>query len=57
MPKNDGFIYRCPKKCILGKKCFIIKTEKPINHQLVVLFKCDALKADVRLTIGDPRPP
>lgn len=50
-------IYRCTYRCPINKKCFIIKTANPLVAPLVVLQKCSALKRDVKITIGDEKPP
>lgn len=52
-----GYTYRCPVKCPIGKKCFIIKVEEALKGPLTVLYKCPVKKSDIRITIGSPRPP
>lgn len=54
---NTGYIYRCGKPCPIRKKCFILKTEKPIEPIITVLYKCDAEKRDIKIDIGGFRPP
>lgn len=49
---SDGVTYRCAEPCLRNKKCFIIKTKKPIRDKLVVLQKCPARqKQDIPLII------
>ena len=54
---KQGYIYRCPKKCPIGKNCFVIKVPERIEHPLTVLLKCIASKSDIEVTIGGSRPP
>ena len=49
--------YRCPMKCPIGKRCFIIKVTEEIKEPLTVLQKCPDRKADIRIIIGGTRPP
>jgi len=55
MSKN--YIYRCEKKCSIGKHCFIIKTIEPLRKPIDVLVKCQNTKKDILVTIGEFRPP
>ena len=57
MGSNSGYIYRCNQNCPIHKHCFIIKTEKPIKVPFMILHKCEAVKRDIRIQIGDDRPP
>lgn len=57
MKENNGYIYRCDKYCPIRKKCFIIKSEKPIEQPITVLYKCEAQKQDIKINIGGARPP
>lgn len=50
-------IYRCTYRCPINKKCFVIKTANPLAAPVVVWQKCSALKRDVKITIGDDKPP
>lgn len=50
-------VYRCPRHCPIGKKCFILKTTEKIKEPLDVLLKCNAKKKDILVTIGGERPP
>ena len=49
--------YRCPAKCPISKQCFVIKVEEELKQPIAVLQKCPAKKADIRITIGESRPP
>lgn len=51
------FTYRCPKRCPIGKHCFIIKVPEVISEPMTVLYKCPEKKADIRIVIGGPQPP
>lgn len=51
------YTYRCPKKCPIGKHCFVIKVTEAIKEPMTVLQKCPDRKTDIRITIGGPRPP
>ena len=51
------YTYRCPKKCPIGKHCFIIKVTEKIREPMTVLQKCPDRKADIRIIIGGPHPP
>ncbi len=53
----NGTIYRCNLKCPIGKHCFIIKTEMPLKEKLIILQKCPVLHDDIKLVIGESRPP
>jgi hypothetical protein len=39
----NSIIYRCPKKCPVNKKCFLLKVSKPINQPIEILQKCPAM--------------
>lgn len=54
---NPEYTYRCPKKCPIGKNCFVIKVTEVIKEPITVLQKCPDRKADIRIIIGGPRPP
>lgn len=54
---NPEYTYRCPKKCLIGKNCFVIKVTEVIKEPITVLQKCPDRKADIRIIIGGPRPP
>ncbi len=54
---NPEYTYRCPKKCPIGKRCFVIKVAEAIKEPITVLQKCPDRKADIRIVIGGPRPP
>lgn len=55
---NTAVIYRCPRKCTIGKSCFIIKLPSPLKTPLEILQKCPAMKGkDISIVIGDDRPP
>ena len=54
---KQEYTYRCPLKCPIHKKCFIIKVTEEIKEPLTVLQKCPASEADIKITIGNPRPP
>lgn len=51
------YVYRCPAKCPINKKCFILKTAEPIQSPIRILQKCVAKKQDISLIIGDVKPP
>ena len=51
------FIYKCPQKCPINKKCFIIKLTSPLKEKTTVLQKCPAVKRDIPIEIGGERPP
>lgn len=51
------YIYRCPEKCPIGKKCFVIKVAEEIKKPIIVLQKCRARKGDIKVSIGGTRPP
>ncbi len=51
-------IYRCQKNCLLGKRCFVLKSLGHIKEPIRVLQKCPAERGkDILLTIGSERPP
>ena len=51
-------IYRCQEKCPINKRCFILKSLKPIQEPIQVLQKCPAVhNKDIILTIGGELPP
>ncbi len=54
---NPEYTYRCPKKCPIGKHCFVIKVTEAIKEPMTVLQKCPDRKTDIRIIIGGPRPP
>ena len=54
---NAGYTYRCPQKCPIGKHCFIIKVTEELKVPITVFQKCLAQNADIRITIGQQRPP
>lgn len=55
---NQGYIYNCPKKCPIRKKCFIIKLTSELAQPIEVLKKCEACHGqDIIVTIGGSRPP
>ena len=46
------YTYRCPMKCPIGKRCFIIKVMEKPKEPWVILKKCPAKKADIQIVIG-----
>lgn len=50
--KGEGFIYRCPVRCPIGRHCFIIKLTEALADSLTVLQKCEAKKDDIIIKIG-----
>lgn len=51
-------IYRCPKRCPINKKCFLLKVREPIKQSIEILQKCPAEHGkDISITIGKDRPP
>ncbi len=52
-----GYVYRCPKACPLRKKCFVLKTAAALPYRIGVWQKCAVTKSDIRITIGDGKPP
>ena len=50
-------IYRCTKQCAIGKSCFVIKLAQPLEKPIEVLQKCPALKRDIKLRLGEEKPP
>lgn len=54
---KQEYTYRCPLKCPIHKKCFIIKVTEEIKEPITVLQKCLARKSDIKITIGNTRPP
>lgn len=55
---NTAVIYRCPRKCTIGKSCFIIKLPSPLKTPLEILQKCPAMKGeDISIVIGDDHTP
>lgn len=56
MPTTE-YTYRCPKKCPIGKHCFVIKVPEQIKTPLTVLQKCPEKKMDIQIVIGGLRPP
>lgn len=53
----NGIIYRCPRKCTINKKCFILKARTPLKEQITVVQKCKAERAEIQIEIGGERPP
>lgn len=56
MHKHE-YTYRCTARCPIGKRCFVIKVPMLIKEPMAVLQKCTAIKGDIEITIGGPRPP
>ena len=54
---KEIIVYRCTYRCPINKKCFVIKTAKPLTNPIIVCQKCKALKKDVEIIIGDDKPP
>ena len=55
--KKLTYTYRCPIKCPIGKRCFIIKVTEELKKTLTVLQKCPNRKADIQIVIGGSSPP
>lgn len=54
----NAIVYRCPRKCPIHKRCFILKSAEQIKIPIQVLQKCPANhNKDILISIGDPRPP
>ncbi len=54
---DNGYIYKCPLQCPIGKHCFVIKLTERLAHPLTVLLKCAAKKDDIEIKIGSDHPP
>ena len=51
-------VYRCTEECTINKRCFILKTDKPLPCPILVYQKCTALRGnDIKIIIGDEKPP
>lgn len=47
-----GVIHRCTRECPWNKKCFVCKTEKEVEEDVVVLHKCVITKEDIPIHLG-----
>lgn len=45
-------IYRCDRRCPIGKRCFIAKTDKPLPSDTVFVHRCVHLKKDIPVLVG-----
>ena len=49
---THGVVHRCPRECPWHKKCFVCKTEKEVEEDIVVLHKCVVNKEDIPIHLG-----
>lgn len=55
--KPTEVVYRCTRPCSIGKSCFVIKLTQPLEKPIEVLQKCPAIKRDIKLILGEEKPP
>lgn len=48
----QGVIHWCTKECPWHKRCFVCKTEKEVEQDVVVLHKCVVTKEDIPIHLG-----
>ena len=49
---TQGVVHRCTRICPWHKKCFVCKTEKEVEEDVVVLHKCAVTKEDIPIHLG-----
>ena len=48
----QGVIHKCTRECPWHKHCFVCKTEKEVEEDVVVLHKCKVSKEDIPIHLG-----
>ena len=48
----QGVIHKCTRECPWHKQCFVCKTEKEVEEDIVVLHKCKVTKEDIPIHLG-----
>ena len=48
----QGVIHKCTRECPWHKQCFVCKTEKEVEEDVVVLHKCKVTKEDIPIHLG-----
>lgn len=51
----QGVIHKCTRECPWHKKCFVCKTAKEVEEDVVVLHKCKVTKEDIPIHLGKSR--
>ena len=40
-------VYRCDRKCPVGKRCFVCKTDRKLPDEVTFSLKCPYLRTDI----------
>jgi hypothetical protein len=51
----QGVIHKCTRECPWNKKCFVCKTAKEVEEDVIVLHKCKVTKEDIPIHLGKTR--